>query len=57
MVPLEEEVPPEEEVVPALAVTVPQGPPIMVTLDEEEVPTPIVTVPPEGRGCLVSVDC
>jgi hypothetical protein len=49
VVPLEEELPLEEEEVPTLTVTVPQ--------EEEEVPAPLVVVPPEGRGCLASVDC
>jgi hypothetical protein len=38
MVPLEKDVPPEEEEFPALAVTVPQRPTVAVLLEEEEVP-------------------
>jgi hypothetical protein len=56
MVPSEEEVPPEEEEPPAPAIALQQASPIAVPPEEEEVPTaPLVTVPPEGRGCLVPV--
>jgi hypothetical protein len=48
MVTPEEEVPPKEEEFPAHTFT--------VLSEEEEVPaSPLVVVPPEGRGCLVPV--
>jgi hypothetical protein len=56
MVPPKEEVPPEEEEFLAPTITVPQGPHVMVSPEEEEVPiAALVAVPPGGRGCLVPV--
>jgi hypothetical protein len=52
----EEEGPPEEEGFLAPAVMVPQGPPIIGLTGGRGGPSsPLVTVPPEGRGCLVPV--
>jgi hypothetical protein len=49
-------VPPKEEEFLASAIAVPQGRPVVVLPEEEDVlAAPLVAVPPDGRGCLVPV--